>query len=104
MWSSGVVARGLQELRVGFRVVVCGLRGCGGWSSGVMVCGLQESWHVVFRGCDFQAVWQTGSVTLACGIFPDQRSNPCLLHWRVDEPPRKPPQRFLTFENLVSCG
>ena len=56
MWSSGVVARGLQELCVGFRVVVCGLRGCGGWSSGVMVCGLQESWHVVFRGCDFQAV------------------------------------------------
>ena len=21
---------------------------------------------------------------LACGFFPDQESNPCLLHWQVD--------------------
>ena len=22
--------------------------------------------------------------SLACGIFPDQRSNPCSLHWQAD--------------------
>ena len=24
------------------------------------------------------------SCSAACGIFPDQGSNPCLLHWQVD--------------------
>ena len=24
------------------------------------------------------------SCSVACGIFPDQVSNPCLLHWQVD--------------------
>ena len=24
---------------------------------------------------------------MACGIFPDQRSNPCLLHWQADSLP-----------------
>ena len=85
VWSSGVV---------------CGLQGCGVWAQG--------SWWVVFRSrgtwssgvvtfrlwSTGSVVWRTGSVTLACGIFPDQRSNPCLLHWRVDEPPGKPPQRL----------
>ena len=29
------------------------------------------------------------SCSAACGILPDQGSNPCLLHWRVDSlPPR----------------
>ena len=27
------------------------------------------------------------SCSSACGIFPDQRSNPCLLHWQVDSLP-----------------
>ena len=68
-----------------------------------MACGL--------RGCDSQAVeHRLTSVanrlshSLACGIIPDQRSNLCLLHWQVEEPPEKPPQWFLTFENLVPCG
>ena len=26
----------------------------------------------------------------ACGIFPDQGSNPCLLHWQVDSLPLSP--------------
>ena len=25
--------------------------------------------------------------SVACGIFPDQESNPCPLHWRVDSYP-----------------
>ena len=27
------------------------------------------------------------SCSMACGIFPDQGSNPCLLHWQVDSLP-----------------
>ena len=42
---------------------------------------------VVARG-----LWSAGSVVVAhrlrcsaaCGIFPDQGSNPCPLHWQVD--------------------
>ena len=53
--------------------------------------GLQSLWHagsvVVARG-----IQSAGSVvvahgiscSMACGIFPDQRSNQCLLHWQVD--------------------
>ena len=40
-------------------------------------------------------LWSTGSVVVphglscsaACGIFPDQGSNLCLLRWQVDSPP-----------------
>ena len=27
------------------------------------------------------------SCSVACGIFPDQGSNPCPLHWQADSPP-----------------
>ena len=45
--------------------------------------------------CDMRALECTGSVALvrglscssACGIFPDQGSNLCLLHWQVDSSP-----------------
>ena len=40
------------------------------------------------------AVSQGLSCPMACGIFPDQGSNPCPLHWQVDSlatgPPGKP--------------
>ena len=40
-------------------------------------------------------LWSTGSVVVvhglicstACGVFPDQGSNPCPLHWQVDSQP-----------------
>ena len=43
-------------------------------------------------GVAIPRLWNTGSVivvcglsrTEACGIFRDQGSNPCLLHWQVD--------------------
>ena len=53
--------------------------------------GLQQLWYagsvVVAHGLQ-----STGSVVVvhglscsaACGIFPDQGSNPCPLHWQVD--------------------
>ena len=42
------------------------------WSPGSRVCRLQELW----LGC-----------LEACGIFPNQESNPCPLHWQVDSRP-----------------
>ena len=42
------------------------------------------------------------SCSTACGIFPDQGSNPCPLHWRVDSqplPPGKPRFLFLSWIN-----
>ena len=40
------------------------------------------------------------SCSAACGIFPDQGSNPCPLHWQVDSQPLhhqgSPAGRFLT--------
>ena len=61
---------------------------------GLQARGLQQLWHVgsavVARG--FQsagsAVVAHGlSCSVACGIFPDQGSNPCPLHWQVDSQP-----------------
>ena len=46
--------------------------------------------HMGFSSCSMcaQWVWHTGlSCSAACGIFPDQGSNPCLLHWQVDSHP-----------------
>ena len=37
------------------------------------------------RACRFQWLWHVGFTSPApCGIFPDQASNSCRLHWRVD--------------------
>ena len=61
---------------------------------GLQVCGLQQLWHVgsvvVAHGLQ-----STGSVVVvhglscsaACGIFPDQGSNLCPLHWQADSQP-----------------
>ena len=44
------------------------------------------------------------SCSTACGIFPDQGSNPCPLHWQADSQPLRhqgsPNQPFLTREKL----
>ena len=49
-------------------------------------------------------LWSTGSIAVvhwlsysACGIFPDQGSNPCLLHWQVDSLPIELPGKSLTW-------
>ena len=48
------------------------------------------------------------SCSAACGIFPDQGSNPCPLHWQADSQPLRhqgsPKIPFLmTFTNFNSC-
>ena len=49
-----------------------GFNSCGQWLSS---CGSQALKHGL------------NSCGTACGIFPDQGSNPCLLHWQVDSLP-----------------
>ena len=41
------------------------------------------------------------SCSTAWGIFLDQGSNPCLLHWQVDSYPRNNPGRLRIILNLV---
>ena len=49
---------------------------------GLQARGLQQMW------CAGSVVWAHGlSCSAACGIFPDQGSNPCPLHWQADSQP-----------------
>ena len=47
------------------------------------------------------------SCSAACGIFPDQGSNPCPLHWQADSQPLRhqgsPRHGFLIFMMLQFC-
>ena len=63
----------------------------GGHSSSRCV-GLSLSWPLLLRGtgsrCAGSVVVAHGpSCSAACGIFPDQGSNPCPLHWQADSQP-----------------
>ena len=45
------------------------------------------------------------SCSAACGIFPDQGSNPCPLHWQADSQPLRhqgSPPYFSTFNSIVN--
>ena len=56
-------------------------------------CGARASHRCGFSGCGAQALGHSGFSSCgsqACGIFLDQGSNPCLLHWHAAEPPEKP--------------
>ena len=76
-------------------LAVPGLRCCVGFSlavvssshSPVVVCRLRT---VVASPLVEHVLQSTGSIlwrTAACGIFPDHRVNPCLLHWQADSLP-----------------
>ena len=54
----------------------CGVQALGVQASLVVACGLQSAGSVV--------VVHGLSCSAACGIFPDQGSNSCPLHWQVD--------------------
>ena len=63
----------------------------GGHSSS-RCAGLSLSWPLLLRSTSSR---RAGSVVVAhgpgcsaaCGIFPDQGSNPCHLHWQADSQP-----------------
>ena len=62
----------------------CGARALGTRASVVAAGGLSScsAWAL---GHAYSAVGAHGlSCSVACGIFPDQGSNPCPLHWQAD--------------------
>ena len=73
------------------------LSSCGAWvsrCSGFSRCRAQAPGHEGFSSCSLQALECTQNVVLhgrshsvAHGIFPDQRSNQCPLHWQADSSP-----------------
>ena len=63
----------------------------GGHSSS-RCAGLSLSWPVLLRSTGSRragsvVVAHGPSCSVACGIFPDQGSNPCPLHWQTDPQP-----------------
>ena len=67
--------------------------GSGGHSSS-RCAGLSPSRPLLLRStgsrCAGSAVVAHGpSCSAACGILPDQGSNPCPLHWQADSQPRR---------------
>ena len=63
----------------------------GGHSSS-RCAGLSLSWPLLLRStgsrCAGSVIVAHGpSCSAACGIFPDQGSNPCPLHWQADSQP-----------------
>ena len=65
------------------------------------------------RRADSAVVAYGPSCSAACGIFPDQGSNPCHLHWQADSQPLRhqgspwlvfiPAERMTIFASLTSC-
>ena len=54
--------------------------------------GLSPSWPLLLHStgsrCAGSVIVAHGpSCSMACGIFPDQGSNPCPLHWQADSQP-----------------
>ena len=54
--------------------------------------GLSLLWPLPLQGTGFRragsvVVAHGPSCSAACGIFPDQGSNPCPLHWQADSQP-----------------
>ena len=52
------------------------------WCMGSLLWPLVAEHRLSSTGSVMAAHWL--SCPMACGIFPDQGSNPCPLHWQVD--------------------
>ena len=67
-----------------------------GGHSSLQCAGLSLSWPLLLRSTGSRragsvVVAHGPSCSVACGIFPDQGSNPCPLHWQADcQPVRHP--------------
>ena len=67
-----------------------GLSSCGAQTSHCKhssCCGAQAPGHTGFGSCSSRAPEHRLSSSVAYGIFPDQGSNPCLLHGQADSVP-----------------
>ena len=86
---------------VGSSLLLMGFSSCSEW--GLLCCGAQASHCSGFSCCGARALgmqaqqlwlmgskaqaqqlWHRLSCSTACGIFPDQVSNLCPLHWQAD--------------------
>ena len=57
------------------------------------------------QSTDSVAVTHRSSGSVACGIFPDQRSNPRLLHWQADSYPLSHwGSLMINFLSVFFCG
>ena len=83
----------------------------GGHSSS-RCAGLSLSGPLLLRSTGFKragsvVVAHGPSCSMACGIFPDQGSNPCPLHWQADSQPlrhqRSPKSCFLMGVDFQFC-
>ena len=67
--------------------------------------GLSLQWLLLMRSTGSVVVAHGLSCPVACAIFPDQGSNPCLLHCQVDfstEPPGKPRNGVTLKKNKIT--
>ena len=101
---SGFSCCGARALGVRASVVAArGLNSCGSRAQQLWLAGsraqAQQLWRTGLSSCGMRAqqLWLTGSraqasvvvahglsCSVACGIFLDQGSNPCPLHWQAD--------------------
>ena len=59
------------------------------WCAGLSLSQPLLLWSTASRRAGSVIVAHGPSCSTACGIFPDQGSNPCPLHWQADsQPPR----------------
>ena len=63
-----------------------------GGHSSLRCAGLSLSWPLLLRSTGSRRagsviVAHGPSCSVACGILPDQGSNPCALHWQADSQP-----------------
>ena len=68
------------------------LVGASGGHSSLRCAGLSLSWPLLLQSTGSRhagsvVVAHGPSCSAACGIFPDQGSNPCPLHWQADSQP-----------------
>ena len=77
------------------------------WCAGLSLSQPLLLWSTVSRHAGSVVVAHGPSCSAACGIFPDQGSNPCPLHWQADPQPLRhqgsPNGVFLKWNFLIGC-
>ena len=80
----------------------CRARALGPLASVLVVPGL----YAALQSTGSAIVVDGFSCSVACGIFPDQGWNPCLLHWQADSLPwatREAPPCFIIMKTYKPC-
>ena len=98
----------------------CGAQASRG--SSLSCCGARARGRAGFSSCSSQALRHSLNscgpqlgCSAACGTFPDQGSNPCLLHWQADSLPLSHPgsppvlifkviHRFWNLRNIIKLS